>query len=248
MAYRKTDPEVIRLIKTLRAQGLSLDGILDRMEELRRRNGTDDPTASRGTVAKYMKEFSDLDRPFQWQRLEEDSLPWEAGGILLEIWAYAIQLKASLEAGLKRASTDTDIPTIPTDQLTATVRQARWWWRVHCAAPDLTANMKWKFGFECAMREQVYELLDEPFDLSDVQGYLAFGEWRQDAAEGEYARLVNEESLPPLTVIDVDVILRMAEAMSNESGDDRHILTVDPASDSVFRVTHLEKEEDSDER
>ena len=65
-------------------------------------------------------EVTNLDVPFEYHRMGEHELPWEADGYLMEMWAWAKEFWADLAEKLGDA-----VPAPPT------VRQVRWWWRLH---------------------------------------------------------------------------------------------------------------------
>ena len=100
--------------------------------------------ASLRTVKYWVKQFkslkeeiSRLDSPFQWHKLGQYGLPWEAGPFLMEmlrlIQSYNMKVHV-VNAQLPSDSTS-KTPSIPD----ATVREALWWWRVHQAAPEIGA-------------------------------------------------------------------------------------------------------------
>ena len=95
MARPKLSDAVITEIKGRRKEGLTLLGIEERMQ-LDRDEATNDPPMppmpGHGSIQKYAQEYDQLplavkilDEPFQWHRLGEYDLPWEASEFLLKM-------------------------------------------------------------------------------------------------------------------------------------------------------------------
>ena len=142
----------------------------------------------RATIHRAVKNMPQLalDEPFEWHRLNEYGLPWEASGFLLEMWAYVKELSADLKWAL-----DYSAPLPP-----PTVRQAHWWWRVHQAAPDqdkvfiqLWAEALW----QCELHKDV---LGKTVDVSDIEAYLAYRPWVSKKHEVDYDQAVQDGRIP----------------------------------------------------
>ena len=98
MPHPPLDPIVQLEIKTLRAKGLSIDGIIEAMSEAR----VDDFKAvpSRRTVAKYAKEYDSLppemkalDAPFEWSKMDAYRLPASASPFILNMMYMLISTR-----------------------------------------------------------------------------------------------------------------------------------------------------------
>ena len=112
-----------------------------------------------GTKAREEQGLTDLDVPFEWHRLEEYGLPWEASGYLIEMWAWYKEFWTSVATTLNRPE-----PPPPT------VRQARWWWRVHLAVPEMEVQMNvycWAEAF--GRRELLHGVLGLPLYVNDLE-------------------------------------------------------------------------------
>ena len=183
----KKDPQTITEIFSLRAQGKSIDQIL---------NDLGDDRVSRGTVAKYTKQFdnsheTDKERyhPFEWHRLEEYGLPWESSAYLLEMWMRIREYWAD---------EDKSAPP-PGPRLPPTVRQVRWWWRVHLAVPDGVNTLDIYFWAEHLVRREMFsEVLDSPLDVADIEAYLAYKPWAGPDNLALYSLAVTEKRVEPL--------------------------------------------------
>jgi len=142
---------------------------------------------SLGTVKNWIRQFEELgasatslDEPFEWHRLEEYGLPWEAGEYLLRMWNFF------KEGGVMR-------PTPP-----PTARQARWWWRVHLAAPDIDMLNLWHLSQEFASRELVSDVLGKPLELGDLEARLAYEPWADDEKYRRYHHAIEEGRIPEM--------------------------------------------------
>lgn len=192
--------ETIKQIRSLRAQGKTIDHIMGEL----------DPPVSRGAVAKYTREYDNLPErartafmPFEWHRLEEYSLPWEASAYLLEMWAFFTAGRVYI--------------AVTPPQPVPTVREVRWWWRVHLAVPNLDFLNVWFLAERFALRELAHELLDAPLDVADLETHLAWRPWEgwpEDTSRLErYRSAVQNGQIPPLRdepkLLD-DLLTRMA--------------------------------------
>ena len=129
-----------------------------------------------------------LDTPFQWHRLEEYGLPWEAGAYLLEMWVTSRE------------------PPLPTDrfppQSAPTARAARWVWRTLLAVPDLDVLHIRYFAERFAQRELAHEVLGVPFYVADLEAHLAYRPWEGWPGDldmyNRYQCAVQEGLIPPL--------------------------------------------------
>jgi hypothetical protein len=110
--------------------------------------------ASRAQVRRWVTKFTglpssvvDLDRAFEWHRLDEYGVPWTASRVLLKVL--------------------NGFPCL-------TVREARWCWRVHMTAPEITElDDLVSVGRAFAERELRHDLLAEPLYLEDLIACLS---------------------------------------------------------------------------
>ena len=208
MARPPIHRETIVEINLLRAKGLTLDQILDQMNDRRNDGSVDEtrwPVPSRNTVAKYMKMVSLLDAPFEWHSMPDYGLPWEAGSFLLEMWHHVVSgdlaalvpVRRRLEVDPNRsASLGSDDGSVPSP----TVRQARWWWSVHLALPELNRPKNLvdvlAFAQPFVVKEMLHDLLGEPLDLSALEAHLAFKPWASPERLSAYVTAYESGSIP----------------------------------------------------
>lgn len=143
------------------------------------------------TVATWVKGFRELsketlilDSPFEWHRMEEYSLPWEASAYVLEMWTFVHEnLRWALHLG------------------SPSVRQVRWWWRVHLSARDLGMEDNYWLAERFAIRELEHNVLGLPLEMADLEAHLAYKPWATEERRQAYLRSVEEERIPPLRSI-----------------------------------------------
>jgi hypothetical protein len=176
MARPKIQTSVILEIKSARADRLTLDQIQDRMQDARDKGVVSNPMPGRGSIAKYAKEYDGLDasrrdpdRPFEYHLMAEYDLPWEAGPFLLLMWVW-VRDKGPFPG---RHGT-MPLPSI---------RQARWWWRIHLIDPEMDNEHVWHWAQQFVARELVHDLLDAPMALADLEAVLAYRAWRPESRE-----------------------------------------------------------------
>ena len=144
------------------------------------------------TIQRMVKEIrgnlGPLDRPFQWHRMGEWGLPWEASEFILGMWAYAKELSADLEWSLQYS-----VPLPP-----PSVRLVHWWWRVHQAAPDETRFFVWMWGRELWRCDLYKDILGKPADPSGIEAYLAYKPWQNPKQQDIYDRAIKRGTISPL--------------------------------------------------
>ena len=157
--------------------GRTIDAIMDELASA-------DLRVSRGAVAKYTKEWDsqdeaakDNDRPFEWHRLEEYGLPWEAGCYLLEIWSLA--KSRVLHEDSSDGERDVPFPE-------PTVREALWWWRVHKAVPEVGLGDVHQMARTFVDRELAHQLLKQPMYVADLEALLAWRPWEKGRKDAYY--------------------------------------------------------------
>ena len=138
------------------------------------------------SVKNWLREFRESDRglddAFEWHRLGDYGLPWEASEFLLEMWVYVQELNRDLKWALHYL--DSPPPS--------TVRQANWWWRVHQAAPNqdkefvrITAEQLW----QCELYKDV---LGKNVDVSGIEAYLAYRPWMSQEHQTAYHQAITD--------------------------------------------------------
>ena len=171
---------VIQLRAANPQKPLSIDRIIDALGDT---YGVD-PVPSRGWVGAVVKEFDDLEKtrpgvwaqemPFEWHRLERASVPWEASAFVLKCqWEYASDmLWPQLVAGQMGPSAQEFLQEVldraPGEPFTN--RWAKWCWRVHQAAPDLSA-------FHAMSVADTYVKEEQRQDFSKVGHVMFVPEW-----------------------------------------------------------------------
>ena len=206
MARSKLDNAVIFEIKNYRSHkvqrgdrwiSMPLDEIEENMQDARDTGIVNFDMPGRGSIQKYSREYDDLDQskkdlddPFEWHRLEDYGLPWEAGSYLLSMWREIQELRAQLNL------THLIIPG-----RAPTVRQARWWWRMHLAVPEMEDKRNVYLWAKEACKQELYrDLLDKPLNLSGFNAYLAYQPWVNAENEMAYKTAWSEGRIAPPTI------------------------------------------------
>jgi len=146
------------------------------------------------TVKNWLRDFrtldAKLDDTFQWHRLEEYGLPWEAGSFLLGLWGEVREINQSLRLlGWFRGS----------DERLPTVRQARWWWRVHLAVPEMETKINVYLWAEEFCRLELYQhVLGKPMDAAGLEAYLAYKPWTDEGSLAIYNEALFSGRIPYL--------------------------------------------------
>ena len=207
MARPKLSEAVITEIKERRKEGLTLLEIEERMQ-LDRYEATNDPPMppmpGHGSIQKYAQEYDHLplavkilDEPFQWHRLGEYDLPWEASEFLLQMWGYVKELSRDLEWSLQYSA---PLPA-------PTARQAKWWWRVHQAAPDQDNLFVWMWATQLLQCDLFKDILKKTVDVSGIEAYLAYRAWQSPKQQTDYDQAVKDRRIPPLPAAARDAAL-----------------------------------------
>ena len=135
-----------------------------------------------------------MDAPFEWTMLDAYGLPWETSAYLLELWVYVLEKQALVERGASHLPEEFQLPPMPVP----TARDARWWWRVHLAAPQLNQQQVWILGWTIALRELRHEVLLDSSDMKDLEAYLAYKPWESKEAKARYQRAIARGIIGPL--------------------------------------------------
>ena len=139
-----------------------------------------------------------LDEVFDWRRLPDIGLGWEASNVVLNLWAYDQKLSADRDR--QHPGNDINIP--------ATMRKALWWWKVHCATGefkedqiDLLEIGRVQFVWSAAevfwLADWYESRLGIPQDTSGNWAYLAYKPWRNAERRDEYERALDENRIGP---------------------------------------------------
>ena len=206
-------------------------------------------TASYRLIASWVKEFNNrdewqtlLESPFQWHKLEEFGLPWEASSFLLEMWVFVLKRQSLVERAVGTQARIGTGPPIGVPPMPApTVREARWWWRVHLAAPDLSNAKVWNLGNTFSLCEMAHHVLGRPSELGDLEAYLAYRPWTSDQAQKEYQRAIEAGHIPGLRTDVIDI----ASAISEQRGEEEGMWV---PSSSSWGVTYLSWKPDEEDQ
>ena len=107
---------------------------------------------------------TDQDRPWTFSQNEKADVPWEATPLLLKLTkGHADQL---------------------------TNRVAKWCWRAHIAAPNLSDGHTFDLGKEYADREWLGGVLKVEPNFDDLDGSLIYQPWKSQESYAEYVQAV----------------------------------------------------------
>ena len=190
--YRQMwDSEKIRAYQ-LRREGGSFQTIADILSK----GAEDGRKFNRATILRVCRSMPDSpsDQPFEWHRLEEYGLPWEASGYLLKMACFIQELETNLFRTLQIFTSDTS-PKVP-----PTVRQARWWWRVHQAVSEAEGGyLNVYIWAEEYVRYELYkDILDKDVDVTGLDAYLTYRPWFGEQHLERYTAALNERRIPGL--------------------------------------------------
>jgi hypothetical protein len=174
-----TEEEKI-MAKMLRQNGHSYEEIAKAISQV----AEDGHKPNRSTIYRAVTKMSESseDAPFEWSRIQEYGLPWESTHYLLQMWAKVNEgeegfgLGSPYNGGL-------------------TVRQAKWCWHVHLAAPDLEFKDTWQLAADFVYEERHRDYLGKPFDADDLWQYLAYEEWRSEEHRQRYLEAIKERRI-----------------------------------------------------
>jgi hypothetical protein len=168
-------------------------------------------TASYRLIADWVREFKQqdewqslLDSPFQWHRMEEYGLPVESSRAILDLCRCAYETRIGAERFRLMG--------------TPTVRQTRWWWRVHVAAKEIKDPIDLiLLAQRFVSRELAHDVLGVPLELADLDALLIYRPWFSDEYHEVYLRAVSENRIPPLH-FDPEQVALNAEKASEAQG------------------------------
>ena len=168
-------PSLDAIINILEKESALLDDNKPRWERL----------PSRGSVQNVVAAWERLsleirlrDLPFDWHRLEDARLPWDASAWVLKCkrWFEVFRIPVARASGL-----DTQWPPFSN-------RWALWCWRIHLAAPGLGPFPILHIAAEYTIAEQAFDLLPErpPTRLSGWDSVLEYQPWQSRTAHRVY--------------------------------------------------------------
>ena len=142
--------------------------------------------ASYRLIANWVREFKQqdewqtlLDSPFQWHRMQEYGLPWEASRIVVDLLDMVEEHRAQVQA-FHRDSGRKLLFALGSRRPTA--RQIRWCWRVHQAAPEIGTEVGhrsdlWFLAMRFSDRELCRDVLGLPLSMGDLETLLVYRPW-----------------------------------------------------------------------
>ena len=149
------------------------------------------------------KEEANPDAPFEWHRMDEYGLPWEASQSLLTLWSDDRRT-----AGIVRDYEDIQL-TPPT------VRRVRWWWRVKQAAPELRDIDIRPIAAAYERRELRGDLAIEKHDFEDLNACLAFKPWSSPQLADAYEDSKAKGLIPKLRPDPMSETVALAIRLTN---------------------------------
>jgi len=125
------------------------------------------------------------DEPFQWRLMGNHSLPWEAGPYLLRMWAFAE------DGGVTPHISASENVLLAAN----TFRDAKWWWRIHLAVPDISLfDVHW-----LARKLASLERTNLQVPTEDIQAFLAYRPWMDDSSRMRYKQYIESNCIRPDT-------------------------------------------------
>jgi hypothetical protein len=126
-----------------------------------------------------------MDEPFQWDKLAEYGIPWEASEYLLSLW-HGIW-KGELVESVEEA-----------ERITA--RTVLWAWRVHLAAPDISQAHTLMWATRFAGNEIGHIVFGMELGFEAFYQSLAFRNFEGEDQAEAYDKAVDEGRVKPVTV------------------------------------------------
>ena len=224
--YRQmTGVEKLRLRHLRNRERLSFKAIADTLSQ----EAADGRKFDRVTIYRAYKSMPDLpvDAPFQWHKMnsQDNELPWGASAYLLEFWRFALESSV--------------YPLEDTAVALPSVREARWWWRVHLADPDLEMSGVLNLAKAFELRELFHDVLGIPLEVEDLEALLGYKPWQDDEKLHVYLRAIEEKRIPFISGLSMD---RLGKVLY-EMPDHRDIFFIIVAGVDLFKATiHIQQE------
>ena len=149
------------------------------------------------------KNHDPLDEVFDWRRLTDAGLGWEASDVVLNLWAY--DQKLSVDRERQTLEDNVNRP--------ATMRKALWWWKVHCATGEFRENrldlqnmsrthFVWQAAEVFWLADWYESSLGISQDTSGNWAILAYKPWGNIVRRDAYNSALDENRIsPPLNVV-----------------------------------------------
>ncbi|MDE0744688.1 MAG: hypothetical protein OSB66_03055 [SAR202 cluster bacterium] len=161
----------------LYSSGHGQNSIIEQLRKLFEKN-----TISLRTLNRWISSFKELpdsiikmDVPFQWDKCDSYDIPWNNSLKLLELCHYYYE----------------------SQDKTPSARQAKWWWRVSQAAPDLRASQISELGNLYAEREIGGMVSGNPPVFNDLNAYITYKPYHTNRTR-TYARFINTNGVKPI--------------------------------------------------
>ena len=150
-----------------------------------------------------------LDGAIEWHRFEDYGLPWEASPFLFEMCYYVVRQEPFPSGKL---------------ELVPTVRQLRWWWRVHLALPTVDKFDVYHLAQRFVAREIMHEALGEELNMADLDAQLIFRPWESDERRSAYQAAIDTGAISRLRDFDriADDVAKM-RALAAPEALTRHV-------------------------
>ena len=144
------------------------------------------------------KNHDPLDEVFDWRRLIDAGLGWEASDVVLDLWAY--DQKLSVDRENQTPGNSVNRP--------ATMRKALWWWKVHCATGEFRENrielqnmtrthFVWQAAEVFWLADWYESSLGISQDTSGNWAVLAYKPWGSIVRRDAYDRALDENRISP---------------------------------------------------
>ena len=143
------------------------------------------------TLSYWIKYFKGLDRehvsldiPFELNQIGSHGLPWESGEYLCDMWFETIRNPVVTRQMIS-------IDPNPDFAYTPTVREAKWWWRIHLLAKDdFNYSDVYLISVHYVDRELISLITDTSANYSDLDGYMTYKPWRDGIRGSEYMEAI----------------------------------------------------------
>ena len=167
----------------------------------------------RGNIKAQPENIQALDEPFEWHRMDRSGLgiPWEGSNYLLEMWAWV------REGG--------PYPRKVTFLTQPSMREIRWWWRIHQADPDAPMKDVWAMAQHFTAREMAFDYLNAPADFGDLQAVVAYKPWQSTEKLRVYLDAVAEGRIPGNRYLSPEAATQLMQELPSEY-QDRFFLSI----------------------